>query len=79
MGWVVLGIIEMLVDKLALWINVCVDDQTAESAIIASNAQQTLPCNIILKMASLISKLISRFLIMIKLPERSLNPLHPLI
>ena len=32
------GIVEVSMDKIALWVGVCVDDWTAKSAIIASNA-----------------------------------------
>ena len=37
MSLVISDIVEVSMDKLALWINVCVDGWTAELAIIASN------------------------------------------
>ena len=36
--WLYQALSEVSMNKLALWINVCVDDWTAERAIIASNA-----------------------------------------
>ena len=36
MRLIVSGIVEVLMDKIALWIKICVDDWTAKSAIIAS-------------------------------------------
>ena len=43
MNLIVLGLVAESIDKIALSISDCVDDWTAESAIIASNEDQNTP------------------------------------
>ena len=52
MRLVVSGIVEVSVDKIASWISVSIDDWTAESAIVASNAQEMTIRNIMLNIVS---------------------------